>query len=36
MTEEQKQKVRDDQREFHKNYYATKKLNTKNENLIKS
>ena len=36
MTEEQKQKIRDYQREYHKKYYTTKKLNNKNENLIKS
>ena len=36
MTEEQKQKIRDHQREYHKTYYAAKKLNNKNENLIKS
>ena len=36
MTEEQKPKIRDDQREYHKKYYAAKKLNNKNENLIKS
>ena len=36
MTEEQKQKMRDYQREYHKKYYAAKKLNNKNENLIKS
>ena len=36
MTEEQKQKIRDYQREYHKKYYAAKKLNNKNENLIKS
>ena len=36
MTEEQKQKIRDYQREYHKMYYAAKKLNNKNKNLIKS
>ena len=35
MTEEQKKK-RDYQREYHKKYYAAKKLYNKNENLIKS
>ena len=35
MTEEQKQKIRDYQRECHKKYYVAKKLNNKNENLIK-
>ena len=29
MTEEQKQKIKDYQREYHKKYYATKKLNNK-------
>ena len=29
MTEEQKQKIRDYQREYHKKYYAAKKLNNK-------
>ena len=33
MSEEQKQKMRDYQREYHKKYYAAKKLN--NKNLIK-
>ena len=36
MTEEQNQKMRDYQREYHKKYYVAKKLNNKNENLIKS
>ena len=36
MTEEQKQKIRGYQREYHENYYAAKKLNSKNKNLIKS
>ena len=31
MTEEQKQKIRDYQREYRKKYYAAKKLNNKNE-----
>ena len=30
MTEEQKQKIRDYQREYHKTYCAAKKLNNKN------
>ena len=29
MTEEQKQKMKDYQREYHKKYYAAKKLNNK-------
>ena len=29
MTNEQKQKLRDYQREFHKKYYTAKKLNNK-------
>ena len=29
MTKEQKQKMRDYQREYHKKYYAAKKLNNK-------
>ena len=36
ITDEQKQKIRDYQREYHKKYYAAKKLNNKKENLIKS
>ena len=36
MTEEQKQKIRDYQREYHKKYYAAKKLNNRNKNLIKA
>ena len=32
MTEEQKQKIRDHQRENHKKYCTAKKLNNKNEN----
>ena len=39
MAEEQKQKMRDYQREYHEKCYAAKKLNnseSKNENLIKS
>ena len=33
MTREQNQKMRDYQREYHKKYYAVKKLNNKNKNL---
>ena len=29
MTDEQKQRIRDYQREYHKKYYAAKKLNNK-------
>ena len=36
ITDEQKQKIRDYQREYHKKHYAAKKLNNKKENLIKS
>ena len=35
MTEEQKQKMRDYQREYHKKYYAAKKLNNKNKKSYK-
>ena len=35
MTEEQKQKMRDYQKKY-KKYYAAKKINNKNKNLIKS
>ena len=31
-----KKKLRDYEREYHKKYYAAKKLNNKYENLIKS
>ena len=36
MTEEQEQKLKYYQREYHKKHYAAKTLNNKNENLIKS
>ena len=35
MTEEQNQKMRDYQREYHKKYHATKILNNENKNLKK-
>ena len=31
VTDEQKQKLKDYQKEYHKKYYAEKKLNNKNE-----
>ena len=36
MTEDQKQKMRYYQREYHKKYYTAKKLSNKNKNQIKS
>ena len=35
MTEEQKQKMRGNQKEYHKKYYTAKKLNNEKKNIIK-